>query len=257
MLARLADKIILKPTTHPISTEGKARRSIVYGEGRFEVWIQRTGPGIASEPDVYILKFPGTGGRAERMSEHPAEVWSDLASEIWTVNPPGYGGSSGRASLRFISAIVDAASRELATVASGKPVVVTGNSLGSLAALLAAASHQVDGLLLRNPVPLRQIILGRHSWWSLGLARLIADQVPTELCSIDNAARCSAPAVFVMSEQDRTVPPDYQRQIIDAYAGDHRIMRLCGAGHASVMDESQRSVYADLLGWLRKACIDG
>ena len=59
-----------------------------------------------------------------------------------------------------------------------------------------------------------------------------------------------------MSEQDRTVPPDYQRQIIDAYAGDNRIMRLPGAGHASVMDESQQPEYTELLGWLRKACLD-
>ena len=73
--------MILQPTTDPISTDGKARRAFTFAEGTFEVWVQRTESEPADDPHLFVLKFPGTGGRAERMSEHPAEVWPDLSAE--------------------------------------------------------------------------------------------------------------------------------------------------------------------------------
>ncbi|MBP86231.1 MAG: hypothetical protein CMJ64_05875 [Planctomycetaceae bacterium] len=255
MLTRLADKVILQPTTHPIPTDGKARRTISFPEGTFEVWIQRTGGELLGEPHLFVLKFPGTGGRAERMSEHPAEVWPDLAAEVWTVNPPGYGTSGGRASLQFTAAVADAVYGDLKKHAEGKPVVVTGNSLGCVAALYLAGNRDLHGLLLRNPPPLRQLIIGHHGWWNFGLSSFIAQQVPDELCSITHAKHTRAPALFITSERDRTIPPRYQRQIIDAYAGEHQAMLLRDADHATPIDESQLEEYLKHLSWLREVAL--
>jgi predicted alpha/beta hydrolase family esterase len=256
MLTRLADRLILCPTTHPIPAGEKRREVWHFDDGQFEVWIQNTGQTKEQiHLDLFVLKFPGTGGRAERMSEHPAEVWSDLAAEVWTVNPPGYGGSGGRASLGYVTAVADAAWAQISARASGKPIIVTGNSLGCLAAFHLAASKHFAGLLVRNPPSLRELIAGRHGWWNLGFSKLIAAQVPESLCSISNATRANVPAVFVMSEKDRTVPPSYQRRIINAYAGEQRLMVLRDADHTTPIDESQVPEYLEVLNWFRQALL--
>lgn len=256
MLARLADAFVLQPTTDTIPTEGKTRKVVEFDGGRFEVWVQQTKRRPADDTDLFILKFPGTGGRAERMSEHPAEVWEDLSCEIWSVNPPGYGGSGGRASLRNVQPVVKAVHRELSRRAAGRPILVTANSLGSLAALTLVAHHEAAGLLLRNPPPLKQLIAGQYRRRSFGMAKFIAKQVPSNICSLANAARCRQPALFVMSAEDRVVPPSYQQQIVDAYAGDRRVMLVEGADHATPIDESQIGEYVEHLDWLRASFIE-
>ena len=95
VLKRLADKIILQPTNHFLPARGKTRRMVGVGNDEVEVWVQRTQGGELHDgdrADLFVLKFPGTGGRAERASEHPADCWPSLAAEVWAVNPPGYGG---------------------------------------------------------------------------------------------------------------------------------------------------------------------
>ena len=250
MLPRLADFFVLQPTRHAIPTPEKERREIAFAEGSFEVWTQRVG--ALREPDLFVLKFVGTGGRAERASEHPAEVWSELASEIWTVNPPGYGGSSGRASLQNLAAVADAAFHEIERAARGKPLLVTGNSLGTVAALYLAAQNTCHGLLLRNPVPLRQLIAERHGWWNFGMSKLLAKQVPEPLCSIQNASLTRVPTLFVTSRRDRVVPPHFQDRVIDAHRGPKRMMRLTAADHATAISDAEVPDYMTMLTWLRE-----
>jgi pimeloyl-ACP methyl ester carboxylesterase len=247
---RLLDKFLLEPSAHPIPTPGKTRRLVPHDDDHIEIWSERSG---AEEPVLFVLKFPGSGGRAERASIHPFDVWTDLPGEIWAVNPPGYGCSPGRPSVRKLITAARAAYEQLRSVAGDRPIVVTGNSLGTVTALHVAASFKVAGLILRNPPPLRQVIVRRHGWWSLWLgAMLIARQVPEQLDSIQNAARATVPAVFITSGKDRLVPPGYQRRVLNAYAGEKRLMRLKRADHATPMTETEQAQYADLLLWLRE-----
>ncbi|MCH7727988.1 MAG: hypothetical protein IH991_16155, partial [Planctomycetes bacterium] len=172
VLKRLADKIILQPTNHFIPAGGKTRRMVGVGNDDVEVWVQRTQGGelhVSDRADLFVLKFPGTGGRAERASKHPADCWPSHAAEVWAVNPPGYGGSGGRASLRVLAPMAQAVFTALQETAAGRPIVVTGNSLGAVIALYVAANCPVDGLLLRNPPPLREVIVGCHGWWNFGI----------------------------------------------------------------------------------------
>jgi pimeloyl-ACP methyl ester carboxylesterase len=256
----LTDKLVLQPTRHTLPTEGKTRRLVEFEGAKLEVWVQRTNPGAAtSEPELFILKLPGKGGRAERASPHPAEVWSEASVEIWAFNPPGYGGSGGRATLKTFLPAVHAVFREFERAAAGRPKIVTGNSLGTTTALALAAEHSVHGLLLRNPPPLRELIVGEYGWWNLSLAaRLVARHVPRELDSIANAARASAPAVFVSSGRDRLVPQMYQRRIIEAYAGASRVQLLAEAGHACPLAEHEIEEYRGHLEWLKEqVCVRG
>src|SRR5687767_12622597 len=121
-LSRLTDKLVLQPTRHPLPTQGKARRLVEFEGVKLEVWVQRTAPmdesaAPAAEPELFILKLPGMGGRAERASPHPAEVWGDASVEVWAFNPPGYGGSAGRATLKTFLPAAQAVFREFERVA--------------------------------------------------------------------------------------------------------------------------------------------
>jgi pimeloyl-ACP methyl ester carboxylesterase len=252
MISRLADRLILCPTRQPLDTEGKIRRLVEFVGGALELWSplgKQHPPGAA---DLYILKFGGTASRAERATPHPAEAWEDLNAEVWAVNPPGYGGSPGVASLGLLAAAAEAAYVDLRRRAGERPILVTGNSLGTAYALHIASKHRVDGLILRNPPPLRQMIVGRYGWWNgfLG-AMLIAAQTPRELDSVTNAADCRAPAVILSSLRDRAVPVRYQRLILDAYAGEKQILELPDADHADPLNEDQLQRYRELLSWLR------
>src|SRR5439155_12173538 len=124
-------------------------------------------------------------GRAEW---HPVEEsldWGDKPVEVWAVNHPGFGGSTGPPRLSRFGPAALAAYDALAAEATGKPIFVSGMSLGSAMALHVAANRPVAGLILRSPPPLRNLIMTRHGWWNLWiLATPVALGVPAELDSL-------------------------------------------------------------------------
>ena len=254
MITQIADRLILRPSTHPVSSFGKERREIRRDDGHvIEAWTQRIGTTTSDDADVFVLKFVGTDERAERTNYQPLSCWNDLRGEVWAVNPPGYGGSTGRASLRSFAATGQAAFEEISAIAQGRPLVVMGTSLGCITALCLGANCQVDGLVLRNPPPLRQLIVGEHGWWNFWVgAMLVSTQVPNVICSIRNAARCRVPAVFVGSKRDRLVPPAYQARVVKAYGGPMRIMRLRKANHSTPLNAMEQIRFRQEMDWLRK-----
>lgn len=250
MLARLLDRLVLQPTTDELPTDGRVRRDVDFPGGSLEVWSALCACRSEADAELFVLKFPGTGGRAERASANPADVIGRPAA-VWAVNPPGYGGSPGRASLRHTAPSALAAFDALQRVAGDRPIIVTANSLGSLAALHVAAHRPVSGLLLRDPVPLKQLIQGRHRWrpfW--GAAWLLGRRAPNDVDSVANAAAARAPLAFVSSERDRVVPNRYQRLIFDAYAGEKKILNLAGADHGQPLAPEHEQAYTELIQWL-------
>jgi pimeloyl-ACP methyl ester carboxylesterase len=172
---------------------------------------------------------------------------------MWTVNPPGYGGSSGAASLQALAACAEAVYEHLQTVAAGRAVVLSGASLGCVSALYLAARRPISGVVLRNPPALREVIHGRFGWWNLQLiTRPIARQVPHDLCAIENARRSRAPAVFLLAMQDRIVPPRYQQAIHEAYGGESTIVQLHEADHATPLTDEQQCRFRNALLWLEQ-----
>jgi pimeloyl-ACP methyl ester carboxylesterase len=261
-LSWLADRLILCPTRHPIDAGGKTRRMVSFGgdtpNGALEIWTQRVEAEPSAAADLYVLKFPGTAGRAERSTGHPADAWPGTSVELWTLNPPGYGGSAGTASLRGMAAVADTVLETLREQAAGRPILVSGNSLGCVSALYLAARHGSVGLILRNPPPLREVIVERFGrrWWSFGV-RLLAHQIAPELDAIRNAAATSVPAVFITAQRDRIVPPRCQQQVIDAFGGPKRVLRLAQADHHTLMTEAEAESYRDDLQWLHRQIMPG
>ena len=247
MLSKLTDRLILAPSRDHLDSEDKRRRELPLREGvSLEMYCERTGD---ERPNLIVVKFPGAGGRAERSTAHPADQWPH-ASDVWTVNPPGYGRAQGAPSLRWLPSVAETATAQALREAAGRPVILVGNSLGCVAALYAGARLPVAGLLLRNPPPLRQVIRRRFGLATLGMAELVASRIPAALCSLENAARCTAPALFISSQRDRVVPTRLQRRIVAEYQGPRKVLALPSAGHATPISDEEAEPYRRRLTWL-------
>lgn len=229
---RIVDRVLLFPQVGPEDAAGATRHRIAHDGGVIEVW-RASSPGARDlDAEELVLRFYGNADRADRWVSSDANELGERRVELWGMNYPGYGGSTGPATLEGIVRAAHVVFAELQTYARGRPIYVHGTSIGTTAALAIASRYDVAGVRLQNPVPLREIIRGEHGWWNAWvLAYPVSLQVPNELDSIANASRCKAPAVFVMSEKDEVVPPKYQKLVFDAYAGPKRSITMRGALH--------------------------
>jgi hypothetical protein len=114
-------------------------------------------------------------------------------------------------------------------------------------------------MVLQNPPAVQRMILDQYGWWNLWLgAVVLAIQVPGELNSLESAPRVKAPAIFVMSETDQTVPFKFQKKVADSYAGEKQIVLRKSAGHNSPMDGDDAVRLQKSLDWLwSRAVPDG
>ena len=232
---RLADYLILFPTREPINTGAAVRKTIPFENGDLEIWTaQSKRARKQGQADVFILRFYGNADRADRWTAMEAEMWKDRAVEIWGMNYPGFGGSTRPARLVRIGPAATAAFNLLRREAGNAPIVAYGASIGATAALHLAASRptEIAGLILHNPPPLREVILRQFGWWNLWLlAGPVALQIPPDLDCITNARATRAPAIFLSADRDEIVAPRFHRLVVEAYAGEKRIIQLHGAHH--------------------------
>jgi pimeloyl-ACP methyl ester carboxylesterase len=248
----LPDHLILFPTRAPINAGGAVRKTIPFENGQLEVWSAQSqlarSKGTA---DMYILRFYGNADRAERWPAAEAGMWSDRAVEIWGVNYPGFGGSTGPARLSKIGPAALAVFDEIKRYAGDRPIIPFGTSIGATAALHVAAQRPVAGLIVQNPPPLREMILRRFGWWNLWLlAGPIALQIPRDLNSISNAKATNASAIFLLAERDEVVPPRYHHLVVGAYAGEKRVISLRSASHNDPIEGTAMADLNDALDWL-------
>src|SRR5881296_3677619 len=228
LFSHLPDHLILFPTKAPIDAGEAARKMVPFQNGELEVWTAKSYRAKQQAgADIYILRFYGNADRADRWVAAEAEAWNGRAVEIWGMNYPGFGGSTGPARLKRIAPAALAAFDELRRHANERPIVLFGVSLGTAAALHIAAHREVVGLVLHNPPALRQMILRQFGWWNLWLlAGPVALQIPRDLDSIDNAKRAHVPVIFLLAERDEVVAPRFHRLVVDAYVGEKRVIPL-------------------------------
>lgn len=250
VLGGCADKLLLFPQTGEARPVGASRHVLPGPDGgELEVWIAPPAERF-SEPAAYLLAFNGNADRAENAVVIESHFWNQHAVEVWAVNYPGYGGSTGPARLRALGPAGLAAFDALRAHAGDKPIIVAGNSLGTTVALHIAARRDVSGITLMNPPPLRQLIFGRFGWWNLWLlAGPVAMGVPSDLDSLANAARTSAPAVVILSTLDEVVPYKYQLRVHDALAGPKQAVTLI-ANHNGPLTPEDEVELRQKLSWL-------
>lgn len=247
-----ADRLILGENHDSVDPAG-ARSMIVRVDGRaVECWIVRS-PGALKgrEPQALVLFFVGKADRSDRWITAVAGAWGERPVEVWGMNYPGSGGSDGPAKLANVGpnalAVYDAARQ----VAGTRPIFIHAGSFGTTAGLYVAANRPVAGLILQNPPPLRQLILGHYGWWNLwAAAGPIAMRIPPELDSIANGGKSTASAVFISAGADSLIPPSYHRMVIDAYAGPKRVIEMPGATHDSALTHEAAQSLATDMDWL-------
>ena len=250
MMGGCADHLIIYPSTERIETHGAERRIVDFEGGALEIWTARSPGALGEEPRAIVLSFIGNADRAEYVSGE-VEEWGDRPVEMWRVNYPGFGGSTGPARLSRFPVAALAAYDAAAKEANGRPIFVQGMSLGTTSALYVAAHRPAAGLLLRSPPPLRQLILGKFGWWNLWLlATPVALGVPGDLDSLRNAAAVKSPAVFVLIDTDEVIPIKYQRMVASAYGGPSRQVVSESGGHNSPLARETHGRLQGELDWL-------
>jgi len=251
-VAPLSDHLVLFPTTGRIGAGAAIRKPIPFEGGELEIWTAASKLARQrGQPDVYVLRFYGNADRADRWVAAEAEMWNDRAVEVWGMNYPGFGGSTGPARVARLGPAALAAFDALKRTAGDRPIVVFGASLGTTTALHVAANRPVAGLILHNPPPLRQIILRQFGWWNLWLlAGPVALQIPKDLDSLANGKVVRAPAIFLLAENDEVIAPRFQRLVVEAYAGEKRVIALRGAHHNDPLEETALAEFHNGLDWL-------
>src|SRR5262249_13184689 len=150
----------------PIDAKGAEQFFFKHDSQSIEVFRARS-PGViqAGQPQAFMLEFCGNATRAESIAKYVADRWGDHAVETWVMNYPGYGQSTGSAAMGSIPGAALAVYDELVHRASGKPIFVSGNSLGTATALYVATMRPVAGMILQDPPPLQSMILQKEGWW--------------------------------------------------------------------------------------------
>ena len=251
MIGGCANFFVLFPSKDHIDAPGAQRQSIDFDGGKLEILTARSPAAANKEPEAYILRFCGNAERAEWNACRFIGGWSEKPVEMWSVNHPGFGGSSGTARLNRLAPAAIAAYDAMAKQAAGKPIFISATSLGTTMALHVAQQRPVSGLILRTPPPLRQLIIQHHGWWNLWLlATPVAMGVPSDIDSIANAKKVGVPAVFILMDNDTVVPAKYQQKVVDAYAGPKQVIISHEGDHNSILTPAAMSELAGKMDWL-------
>src|SRR5438270_13642748 len=151
MFASLPDHLVLFPAKARIDAGGAVRKTMPFENCEVEVWTaQSRRAQLQGRADIFILRFDGNADRADRGAAAEAEMWNDRAVEIWGMNYPGFGGSTGPARLSRMGPAALTAFDELKRQADDRPIVPFGASIGATAALHVAANRPVAGVILHN-----------------------------------------------------------------------------------------------------------
>ena len=156
----LLDRLTLRPTRHAI--DGGQRHIDSLNEHPLELVVREANTHIGDSPGLLVCKFVGAGGRAENFSLHPFDRWDHLRGVVCAVNPPGFGQSGGRATLR---SMFPAAQRAVAYVREqhpDTPLMLTGSSLGAAMAMQVAADLLDQGDRNRPGDPHRARVNRHH-----------------------------------------------------------------------------------------------
>jgi pimeloyl-ACP methyl ester carboxylesterase len=249
-IAQFTSRFVLFPSRRPIDPEAGELRSLQIGDAQISICIARSDACEGIDPSAFVLCCSGNASRAERATPAVREFWAEHPVEVWGLNYPGFGESTGPATLAGAAEAGLIAFDELAQQAAGRPIILECHSFGCTVGLHIAARRNIAAIVLYNPPPLREVIFGHYGWWNLWLgAAALLPHIPKNLDSLKNAAKATAPALVVSSEFDEVVPPRFHRRVFNAYAGEKRWLLLEGAGHGSLFHE-HRTEYRTALRWV-------
>jgi uncharacterized protein len=208
-------------------------------EGKFIGWHKRQGSGIP------LLICHGNAGH----SLHRRYIISrlrdaGLTPPIFILEYPGYGGRSGTSNERNL---VAAAVNALDLI--GRQVVLFGESIGTGVACAAASQRtsSVRGLLLVTPFDSLLSVARKHYPWA-PVSLILKDRYDSSRVLQD----VRLPLAMIVAEGDDIVPVDSAIRLFESYSGPKKLWRVPGSGHNQVLedisDSELRAAYEFALG---------
>ena len=256
------DRIILRPSRQPVAGTGAETVWLQHAGGRLQAFVHRDPSALTRR---IVLKFPGTAGRGERAGSFPAAEYVGDDSghppsgirrqpwDVWAWNPPGYGGSDGRASLQnLVKASLDYVDQVLRQYDVDVPVTLMGNSLGCCVAANVAVCrtdrYRLDSVILRNPPPLKAVVRRVAAGYPGGrFLEPVLQTLPESLDLNITLPNLRLPVVVIQSERDRLVPVELQDETLSELPIEPKRVRLPDADHHDAPTDEQYSEIAEAL----------
>lgn len=196
-------------------------------------------------PRGTIVVFHGNAGAAIDRERY-LEPLKRAGFRVLLAEYPGYGWRGGQPSE---ATLVADGVETLARVRDefGDPVHIWGESLGAgvAAAVAGRAGHLSASVVLITPWETLEAVAQRHYWY-LPTGFLVRDRYD----SVANLSRYRGPVALVISDRDRTIPPEHGVRLHDALAAQERSVRLwrfAEAGHNDWPDAPDASWWRDVL----------
>ena len=158
-----------------------------------------------------------------------------LGLNVVLVNYRGYGASTGRPTFEQGRADAIALFDRVAAAAS-VPLLVHGQSLGSVFATEVARTRPVAGLVLESaPTTIGEVLRAATPWYARPFLRL---DVSPELARVDHrvmARDLRGPVLLVTGAADRMTPPRMARELSAAIGPTATVVVVDGGGHGDLV----------------------
>jgi uncharacterized protein len=220
---------------YPAYTATEARIATPDGASLYQLRLQR--------PDARatVLYFGGNGYRIGLYAKYALRVYDALPVDLVLVDHRGYGGSTGTPTIAALQAdalqVYDALRSD--TAASGRPLIVHGQSLGSFLAGHVADARTLDGLVLESSMTTTEdwaaAMRARSGFWTrLAVRRFDIAPALQQAGNLEVAKRLDEPVLFVVGERDVVTAPRFSQALFDAVplpAQDKRLEIVPERGH--------------------------
>jgi hypothetical protein len=232
----ILSRFLFRPTRHAIPTK-KRQVLIPYNKGTLEFYVEdydSSGTAI-TDPELVVFRFLGSRGRAELATLDPVDRLNLKKAQVWTINPPGYGNSSGTADFQTYAHACLGISTFIQKEFKGIRLLVTGKSVGTIGAVTVSSHVQPELTILKNVVPLRPALQRFPALATIG-TWIYDREVTVELDTLKNCQRIKTNTLFIISRKDSLVPPAIQMEAVKECGRLATVLEMEG-GH----DESSLS----------------
>jgi fermentation-respiration switch protein FrsA (DUF1100 family) len=177
--------------------------------------------------DITLLILHGNAGNIGHRLPW-LEILHELGVNIWIIDYRGYGRSEGKPFEKGLYRDAMAAYLWWAHEqgASGKKLVLLGESLGGAVAVNLAASVPVAGIILQSTFTSARDVA--KTVFPLGLLRPL---VGVRFDSESNIARIHCPKLIIHGDRDEIVPYNLGRKLFEAATEPKQFYQVVGAGH--------------------------
>ncbi|EEF57118.1 alpha/beta hydrolase [Pedosphaera parvula] len=223
-------KMIYFPADWPFAAQLKAAEA-----HNFEVWKSPAGQIIgwkqlarSTKAQAQILIVHGNAGSAIDRMDYADGLQHAQSCDIYILEYPGYGGRAGTPSQQ---SFFQSATEAISLLKQDVPVYVIGESLGTgVAAYLAGTNPQVvHGLLLIAPYNNMSDVAQNHMP-IFPVRWMLWDKFPSD----QYLQNYHGPIGILLAGQDTVVPSKFGRKLHDGYAGPKKLWLMPNAGHNDV-----------------------